>query len=402
MTPAFKEIARQQRQAVFGNRRYWLHIGLWVLVLLICFPYSSDFSRGLVIGTGDRKSEVVVEAGGTTKAVSGMATNQLSLFSQDRAGLLLDTAIGLIVGAIIVYTFLLWVIPYARYRRKKRVLLLALILVLFGVAGIVLGSAAVWGLTGKGAGTHPEAGNYQLYLHLIISGFLVVIITGAFFSGYYFIDLYDQQKALNRYREVFTAKMQAETAFLKMQINPHFLFNSLNNIYALTLTQSDQAPVLARRLQELLRYMLGDGTQELVPLEGELTFLKNYVSLEQLRTAQDQVQIEYRVQGHPEGLFIAPLLLVNFIENAFKHGVKAGITAATIRIQLTIVDRMLAVDIFNTKPPIADQPELAVKEGSGIGVQNVKRRLQILYPGRHTLRIQEIPSSYAVHLTIQL
>ncbi|RYD52404.1 MAG: hypothetical protein EOP52_09610 [Sphingobacteriales bacterium] len=403
MTPAFKEILRQQRQTVFGHRRYWLHIGLWLLVLVACVPYSSDFSRGLVISIGKPKPDSSAQKSVPGKPVSGIAADGTTTIVGDPASLLTDSAIGVAVGAIVVYTFLLWIIPYARYRRKKRILIWAIVLVVAGLLIFLIGSVLAWGIAESihKAGPHASA-SYQPLIHLILASFLVFIIVGAFFSGYYFVDLYDQQKALNRYRDVFTAKMQAETAFLKMQINPHFLFNSLNNIYALTLTQSAQAPVLARRLQELLQYMLADGTREMVSLSGELTFLQNYISLEQLRTAQDQVQIDYRVQGNPEGLSIAPLLLVNFIENAFKHGVKAGITAAVVRVQLTITGRLLAVSIFNTKPPAATHPEQAVRDGGGIGVQNVKRRLQILYPGRHTLRIHDTPESHSVSLNIQL
>src|SRR5215217_6060899 len=131
------------------------------------------------------------------------------------------------------------------------------------------------------------------------------MLTANFFSFYYFIDLYDQQKGLNRYQQVFTDKLQAETNFLKTQINPHFLFNTLNNIYSLTLSKSDDAPRITEQLKELISYMVNDCALDMVPLSGEINFLRNYIALEQLRNRQDNTIIELEIKGNTGGREIA-------------------------------------------------------------------------------------------------
>jgi sensor histidine kinase YesM len=404
MKPALKEAFRQQHHAVFGNRRYWFHIVLWLLVVLVSFPYTSDFSQGFIMGVSvgpDQNSATVADK---PSDPSGKLSSHFTDIFKDRSVLVADTVSGLVGAAIVIYVFLLVIIPYARYRQKKRILLFYLFLLLFLLFGAVFGTAVLWGILESRA-QKMSGGAQSTYFpmaHIVLVGILVFITTAAFFSVYYFLELYDQQKTLNRYRQVFAARMQAETNFLKMQINPHFLFNSLNNIYALTLAQSPQAPVIARRLKELVHYMLDECTQETVPLSGELDFLKNYIALEQLRNSEEQVRINYEVRGEPDNLHIAPLLLVNFIENAFKHGVKAGVEVAEIRVRIDIVGRMLAMEVYNTKPPTTGKRQLAVKEAGGIGIQNVKRRLQILYPGRYSLRINDSQKGYFVYLNAQL
>jgi LytS/YehU family sensor histidine kinase len=228
------------------------------------------------------------------------------------------------------------------------------------------------------------------------------VLLQVYFSLYYFLDLYDQQKSLNKYRKVFTEKLEAETNFLKTQINPHFLFNTLNNIYSLTLSQSSDAAFITRQLKNLITYMLQDCTNDLVPLTGEIAFLKNYITLEQLRNKQEQIDIQLTIKGESGNKKIAPLLLINFVENAFKHGVKAGISNAFVKINLLIMGHVLALEIVNSKPEQIEDQQKSVKEDGGIGIQNVSRRLDILYPHRHKLRISESKKEYSVYLSIDL
>src|SRR5690606_31038922 len=154
-------------------------------------------------------------------------------------------------------------IPYARYRQPKRIQVFS-ILISFVIIGLaILCATTVLAVMSTGEGQDTTF-NLPPFVPLPLSAMLVFMLGDSLFSLCYFIDLYDQQKALDRYQDVFSARMLAETTFLKMQINPHFLFNSLNNIYALTLAQSPQAPVIARRLRELVSYMLNDCSQETV------------------------------------------------------------------------------------------------------------------------------------------
>lgn len=304
--------------------------------------------------------------------------------------------VGSSIAAIMVYFFLLLVIPYARYKRRKTFLWVGLMCNIgFWVVALIL--------VGMLSGTINTVDiNKSRGYSVGISASLSAIIAAYFFSLYYFIDLYDQQKYLNRYQQIFTDKLQAETNFLKTQINPHFLFNTLNNIYSLSLKQSSDAVIITQQLKDLIQYMVHDCSKEIVPLEGEIEFLKNYIALEKLRNKQENIDIELNVKGDAAGKEVAPLLLVNFIENAFKHGVKAGIDHAFVKINLYLMDNILSMEITNSKPKATKSNNLSVQHNGGIGIRNVRRRLEILYPKKHKLRINESKAEYMVHLNIKL
>lgn len=378
MKEGLKREYRQQRDIVFGRRRYWFHIAIWACVVLFAVAAKSDFMKGM--------------SDGLVKVQSDTAGINLML-------LICSGIIGALLAAVMVYVFLLLVIPYARYKRRKRYLWLGIFLngAVWILILIIAGFTAGYVADSRHSSTSAI---YGMSVGIIAS--ISVVITGYFFSLYYFLDLYDQQKDLNRYQQVFTDKMHAETNFLKTQINPHFLFNTLNNIYSLTLKKSDDARVITSRLKDLIQYMLTDCSKEMVSLSGELLFLKNYIALEELRNKQEQVAISLEVSGDPGDRVIAPLLLINFIENAFKHGVKAGIEHAFVKINLYIMDNVFAMDIVNSKPDIRSAKDMSVKQDGGIGIRNVKRRLELLYPRKHKLRVRQSAKEFRVYLNIDL
>ncbi|QCR24700.1 sensor histidine kinase [Pontibacter sp. SGAir0037] len=195
-------------------------------------------------------------------------------------------------------------------------------------------------------------------------------------------------------------KLEAELQFLKGQIHPHFLFNTLNSLYSLTLKKSDTAPEVVLKLSGLMDYMLYDAAAAKVALEKELNYIQNYLSLERIRYA-DRVDISYTETGRMAGLKIAPMLLLPFIENAFKHGVSTETANAWIRIDLKVQDGELVLLVENSKY------ENAVKQqkqdiASGIGLKNVRRRLDLLYEGQYSLEVEDEPESYAVRLELTL
>lgn len=367
-----KEELRQQRKTIFGKKRYLLHVAAWIMGLW--------FMGKEIFGDDNNSSSI----------------NDARVFGNYN---LFIPAIGSVVGAVMVYFFLLYVVPYARYKRQRRYLWLGVIanctlwIMIIGICGAIVGLQY---------GSKVSLKDNDFTLILMLSSVFSGVTAGFFFSLYYFIDLYDQQKGLNLYRQVLTEKLQAETNFLKTQINPHFLFNTLNNIYSLTLSHSQDAAVITRQLKSLIIYILQECQKDKVSLTGEIEFLKNYINLEQLRNKQEQVDIQLQVTGDPEGKEIAPLLLVNFIENAFKHGVKAGVDHAFVRINLLIMDQKLSLDMINSKPAKLQGQENAVRNDGGIGVRNVERRLALLYPDRHKLRISQSVKDYSVYLTIDL
>lgn len=298
------------------------------------------------------------------------------------------------------YTFLLLIGPLCRFWKKLHPIFW----------GILIDTILWWAILFK-----IRAHYYHLHLHDIpeifqqqpglILGYSLgqmVMTAWCFFAAYYFIDLYDQQKGLNMYEAAMADKLKAELALLQQQINPHFLFNTLNNIYLLVLRQDQAAVAVISRLKSLLHYMLYDCTQEQVLLDDEIAFIKNYISLEQLRIRKTEATISFQAEGEIQGIKLAPLLLINFVENAFKHGVKGGVGHADVTIHLSVNDNQLLFEVHNTKQLLQDANALAVKSVGGIGNTNVARRLQILYPGKHELNVVETERSYTSRLRLVL
>lgn len=207
----------------------------------------------------------------------------------------------------------------------------------------------------------------------------------------------------NRERqELVTETMQSELRFLKSQINPHFLFNTLNSLYALTLKKSDAAPDIVIKLSEMMRYMLYECNEKTVPLAKEITYIRNYLDLEKLRQQKD-VSINLEVNGNPGNQQIAPLMFMNFLENSFKHGLNSAIAEGFVNIQLDIEEGAVNFHIENSKGSIIPRsPDASKGPSGGIGLVNVRRRLDLLYPNRYDLNISETPNAFAVDLRLAL
>jgi hypothetical protein len=190
-------------------------------------------------------------------------------------------------------------------------------------------------------------------------------------------------------------KLNAELLSLKAQINPHFLFNTLNSIYALAVKKDDQIAAAVVNLSELMRYIIKDANNNMVALEKELHYIANYIDLQQSRVG-NTARIDFTTEGNAQGLEIAPLLLITFIENAFKYGINPDEDSA-IRIQINVGGTDLHLQVYNKKVTTK-----TTVHSTGIGIQNTKERLQLLYAGKHQLTIQDEINSYLVKLTITL
>jgi len=195
-------------------------------------------------------------------------------------------------------------------------------------------------------------------------------------------------------KETENEKLNTELSFLKSQINPHFLFNTLNNIYSLAIVRSDKTAPAVLKLSAIMRYILTETERSLVPLENEVDFLHNYIDLQQVRLT-DKVQVEFIITGNTGELLIAPLILIPFVENAFKYGVSTK-EKSTIKISLDTNGNFIDFKSSNFIVP----SENNMTENTGIGINNVKRRLELLYPGKHTMVTKEENGTYFVHLQI--
>ncbi|WP_400190381.1 sensor histidine kinase [Hymenobacter sp. B81] len=207
-----------------------------------------------------------------------------------------------------------------------------------------------------------------------------------------------QQQQL-RSQRLEQEKQQVELSYLQQQLSPHFFFNTLNNIYALTEVDVPQAQRALYQLSRLMRYVLYQAQAPTVLLSQEVTFLQDYASLMQLRLMAN-MRLDLRVPANLDDRTMAPLLLLPFLENAFKYGVSTA-EPATIFLALTQAGSELTLEVRNC---VFAPHRTVLAEGSGIGLANTRRRLALLYPGRHTLHITErTPAGeFAVHLTLQL
>ncbi|WP_457130676.1 sensor histidine kinase [Mucilaginibacter sp. UYNi724] len=195
-------------------------------------------------------------------------------------------------------------------------------------------------------------------------------------------------------RDLENQRLSAELSFLKSQINPHFLFNSLNSIYSLAYQKSDTTPEAILKLSEIMRYMLYECNDNKVELSKELQYLQNYIDLQKIRFG-DKAFINFEVTGEVTDQYIVPLLLISFIENAFKHGV-ANDAASPILLKISLEDGHLTFFIQNKKHTHNRD------SSGGIGLANVRRRLDLLYPGKYNLDIRDEADTYTCQLSLVL
>lgn len=197
----------------------------------------------------------------------------------------------------------------------------------------------------------------------------------------------------NRLKRTEEEQLKTELSYLKAQVNPHFLFNTLNSIYALTVKKSEAAPESVTKLSSIMRYAITEAANDFVSLEKELNYISSYIELEKLRIT-DKVKLNYSVSGETKGKQIAPLIFIPFIENAFKYGVSTQ-NASEINISIDIQKNELKLKVNNTK----------VKEAAshtGLGIENTKKRLQLIYPGKHSLQLENNKDNFVVTLSIRL
>jgi len=226
-------------------------------------------------------------------------------------------------------------------------------------------------------------------LNRSISSCLVLILIGGFIRlSYSFLRNQNEKKALEN------AHLNAEVNFLKSQINPHFLFNTLNSIYSQAHHRSEHTEYSILKLSELLRYMLYESGELKVPLERDILYLNNYIDLQRMRLSS-KVVIHYNVEGQLEGNTIAPLLLITFIENAFKHGISYT-KASVINIDIKIFEKTLTLLVSN---PVTESNSFT---NGGVGLKNVARRLELLYAGNYLLDIVHNDHLHIVNLKINL
>jgi len=290
------------------------------------------------------------------------------------------------------YASYYYFIPKLYFNNRKILFfigVLAYYAVLFGLTELVFGDnfpiqqRANNGGFGHGFGPPPHERNIFFDSQMLIPFLLVLAL--AFLI-----------KINARLTQIHDEKLSAEVSYLKAQINPHFLFNTLNSLYALTIQKSDEAPNAVLKLSGIMRYVVTESSQDFVPLDKEINYIKDYIELQKLRL-DNSVSLSFEVHGTTTGRAIAPLILIPFIENAFKYGINPDANSFIV-IDIAIDDRSLHMNVQNSIVASEIDEEFKTEEG----LKNTLKRLDLIYSGKYELEVSEDGNIYDVNLKIDL
>lgn len=229
----------------------------------------------------------------------------------------------------------------------------------------------------------------EIYSFMGGTYFIVFLSVAIKLVEYWYLEQKRRQSALKE-------KVETELKLLKSQIHPHFLFNTLNNIYSLAMKKSDRTPDAVLKLSELLDYLIYQGETDKVSLEKELQFIRNYLELEQLRFG-DRLEVDFGIQGEPAGIQIAPFLLIPLVENSFKHGVSLGRNKQRLKIGLDISGGNFEFCIENSMP----EKHTGTQPPGGMGLSNLVKRLELIYPGNYSLETREESARFMATLVLK-
>lgn len=291
-------------------------------------------------------------------------------------------------GAIL-YTNNLYLLP--KYLRNRKFKKYALIIIPAVLAAAILESYVNKTLLKTCSCEGPNS-TYVIYNFIHLGSIMVI-----FGAVHIFRHLNENLRA---YEKSENARLETELKFLKSQVNPHMLFNSLNSIYSYALENSKQVPDMVIKLSEILRYMLYECDKPLVPLQREIGYLKDYVALQQMR--MEDVNVDFRVSGDVNQLQIAPMIFIAFVENAFKYASQTAEDQAAVLVQISLDGRELHFHCQNSYISETVSEAGIPGENSGLGIKNAKAILDISYPSQHSLTIKEEHSLFKVDLRIDL
>jgi hypothetical protein len=308
-----------------------------------------------------------------------------------------------ITYGIIFYVSYLYLVPKIYFKNKKVLYLVATVLLIIALYLILYFSSKSYlinngpdrqfqGMMKNFNSERPR--QYMEAFRIMNFSFTSILIAG-FALGLSYMDkhIYNEQKR----KELEKEKLHSELAFLKNQISPHFFFNTLNNIYSLTNFDIPAAQESILKLSKLMRYLLYDSEHGETMLSNEIDFMNNYVALMKLRI-NPRVDLDVSFPVTYNDVSIPPLLFIPFIENAFKHGISSK-GKSFIRINMDIVEGKL---IFKSENSVGSDNQPSDPAHSGIGLENVKKRLSLLFPGKHEMNVLRNENTFSVTLNIEL
>jgi len=309
----------------------------------------------------------------------------------------------ILLQAVFCYTMIYFLVPHYLQKKKYKAFSVALILILFCFYWITyLDYVYIWSDTNSPIffnvnGVVPLtlflSKYYAIYSNIHFTGSLVacsIILVAKYYKSWY--------KKQRENEMLIKENAQAELQLLKAKVHPHFLFNTLNNIYALTLDDSPKAATAVKKLSGMMSYMIHEGAGSFVRVSKEIKMLLDYIGLEKIRYGKRLNLVVDIRQNTDDEMLIAPLLMIPFVENCFKHGASKIIEQAYINVFIETGNEWLEFKISNNQPDIPEKPD----DRKRIGLTNVQKRLELLYPGKHQLEIQSAEKLFTVSMKVKL
>lgn len=300
------------------------------------------------------------------------------------------------IQALIFYFNLNVLLPKLLEKKRFWGYFLAVLGVIFSSYFIYKG---IYNILGVRPGMFNETSpiyNSEEAFHRMHTGMTIASSLSILFISTIYKTIRDSSKRDNEQVELKNKQLESEMKFLKSQINPHFLFNALNNIYTLAQLQSENTPEIILKLSDMMRYMLYESNTDTASLQKEIKYIENYISIHQLKE-DGKMNIVFDYDQADTSQKIAPLVLLPFFENSFKHGNLENLEKGRLKAILTTDENEIFFSIENSKP----ETEYTKDKVGGVGLVNVERRLELLYPKRHILNISNEPGLYKIELRIQ-
>lgn len=291
--------------------------------------------------------------------------------------------------AILVYVHLLILVPFFFDKKAYLYYGIGLVICLLGISYFRV--EIMWPATVSVLPWMADVMDPKFSMALLFNGIFVLFVS---------LPLFLVRNSLKKEElevELKNQQLEAELRFLKAQVNPHFLFNALNNIYSLAFTKSDKTPEMILQLSDMMSYMLYDCKEEKVKLSTEIEYLSNYLNLQQLKK-DGEYNIEFEANDSFDDILVPPMLFIPFFENAFKHGNLDDISTGWLKSKFSVLaDATLSFEISNS---IGSSTKTEQK--GGVGLQNIKERLNLLYPQRHSFDIQTKHDTYSIHVKLKI
>lgn len=353
--------------------RLYVYIAYWVLYLLF-FSIQRFFAASYILtGTG------LIETGVQNSFLNSLLTN-----------------LAYLPGVILVTHFVTeFLLP--RYYFRNRFFLFSIFLALTIVVYPLLAYLVRAGIVDVYINPHPESYSfYNYFAAMLIFVFGLAPMAWFKIASHLKEDVLFHQKLDNDRLSAMLKLKETELKLLRSQLHPHFLFNTLNNLYSLALEKSDKTPDLIIRLGDMLSYIIYDCNSDKVPLTKEIDFLKSYIELQKVRYVSCDIKLE--ITGDIDSQNIAPMLLHTFLDNSFKHGAAKISGDSWINIAIEVYNGFIDFRIENNRPAVHELKE----EAGGIGIENAKKRLRLIYRDRYELNIDQSESTYSVFLKLLL